>query len=267
MTAITPSPAVPFLGNPPQASGAPVPASGASFADTLVTLIDRALLEQPRQPSGRFAAGTMPASVERFNEHGFFEDRAATARHDPALASEQDQPGVPQPQVPPPGALPMLASDPSRAPEPPSGTQPGSGASSGLASDPALDGQLTIGGSSAAAMPSSGTAVGGVPSLASSTSPFPRLNAAGVLAEDTALSGGPPRIAVRDQASAASRVKVSIDHGDAGVAVTVVADGEPEADASLMHEAVAQLLARHGLVLSELRVSRSSGAAGQDRKD
>lgn len=267
MTAIAPGPAASFAGASPQISAAPGPASGASFADTLVTLVDRALVEQSGRPPARFAAGTMRCSVERFNERGFFEDRAATARHDPALASEQDQPGVPQPQVPPSGALPVLASDPSRAPVLSSGRQSGSGASSGLASDPALDGQLTIGGSSAAAMPPSGAAVGGVPSLAWSPSPFPRLNSAGVLAEDTALSGGPPRIAVRDQASAASRVKVSIDHGDAGVAVMVVADGEPEADASLMHEAVAQLLARHGLVLSELRVSRSSGAAGQDRKD
>lgn len=267
MTAIAPGTAASFAGASPQAFAAPGPASGASFADTLVTLLDRALLEQPGQPPARFAAGTMPASVERFNEHGFFEDRAATARHDPALASEQDQPGVPQPQVPPPGALPVLASDPSQAPVLSPEPQSGSGAPSGLASNPALDGQLAIGGSSAAAMPPSGAAVGGVPSLASSPSPVPRPSAAGLLAEDTATPGGPPRFAVRDQASAASRVKVSIDHGDTGVAVTVVADGEPEGDASLMHEAVAQLLARHGLVLSELRVSRSSSAAGQDRKD
>lgn len=267
MTAITPGPAAPFAGTAAQPSGASRSASGASFADTLVTLVDRALVEQSGRPPARFAAGTMRGSVERFNERGFFEDRAATARHDPALASESDQPGVPQPPVPPPGALPVLASDPSRAPEPPSGTQPGSGASSGLASDLVLGEQLAIGGSPAVAPLRPGAAAGGAPGLASSPSPVPRLSAAGVLAEDAASPGGAPRIAVRDQTLAASRVRVSIDHGEAGVAVTVVADGEPEGDAGSMHEAVAQLLARHGLVLSELRVSRSPGAAGQDRKD
>jgi hypothetical protein len=263
MTAISPGAPGPFATAASHASGAPGPASGASFAHTLVTLLDRALAELPDRPPARFAAGTMRGSVERFNERGFFEDRAATARHDPALASESDQPGAPQPPVPPPGVLPVLASDPSRAAESSPGTPPDPVAPSGLASDPVLSGQLTIGGSPAIAPPRPGVAAGGAPSLASS--PIPRLSAAGALAEDTASPSGPPRIAVRDQTLAASRVKVSIDHGEAGVAVTVVADGEPEGDAGSMHEAVAKLLARHGLVLSELRVSRSG--AGQDRKD
>jgi len=265
MTAITPGPAAPFAGIAPQAAATPGPASGASFADRLVTLVDRALVEQPGRPSARFAAGTMRASVEPFNERGFFEDRAATARHDPALASEPGQPGVPPPPLPPPGALPVLASDPSRAPELPSGTPPGPAVPSGLASDPVLSGQLTIGRSAAVAPFRPGATAGGEPPLASS--PIPRPDAAGTLAEDAVSPGGPPRIAVRDQTLAASRVKVSIDHSEAGVAVTVVADGEPEGDAGSMHEAVAKLLARHGLILSELRVSRSPGVAGQDRKD
>jgi hypothetical protein len=130
-----------------------------------------------------------------------------------------------------------------------------------------LSGQLAIGGSPTVAPLLPGAIAGVAPSLASSPSLVPRRGADGALAEEAASPGGPPRIAVRDQALAASRVKVSIDHGEAGVAVTVVADGEPEGDAGPMREAVARLLARHGLILSELRVSRSPGAAGQDRKD
>lgn len=267
MTAITPGPAAPFAGAAKQPSGTSGPAAGVSFADTLVTLLDRALTEQPGQPPARFASGTMRTSVERFDERGFFEDRAATGQGDPLLASDSDQPAAALPPVPPPGALPVLASDPSRPPEPSIGTQPGPVAWSGLASDPALSGQLAIGGSPAAIPLRPGALAGGAPSLSPASSPMPPLRAAEALVEGGASTDGPPRIAVRDQALAASRVKVSIDHGEAGVAVTVVADTEPEGDAGSMHEAVARLLARHGLILSELRVSRSPGAAGQDRKD
>jgi hypothetical protein len=264
MTAILPGAPGPFAAAASHASGTPGPASGASFADTLVTLLDRALVELPDRPPARFAAGTMRGSVERFNERGFFEDRAATAWQDPLLASAPDQAGASQPPAPPPGALPVLASDPSRAPESSLGTGLGPVAPAGLASDPVLSGQLTIGGSPAVAPLRPGAAASGAPSLASS--PFPRLSAAEPV-DGAASPDGPRRAAVREQAPAASRVKVSIDHGEAGVSVTVVADAEPEGDAGSMHEAVAKLLARHGLVLSELRVSRSPGAAGQDRKD
>jgi len=270
MTAIAPGAPAPFAGAAPQASGASGPASGASFADTLVTLLDRALIEQPGGPPARFAAGTMRGSVEQFNARGFFEDRAPTDRRDPLLASEPGQIDVPQPPLPPPGPLPVLASDPSRALEmdPSPGSQPAPVASSLLASDAVLGGQLTIGGASRVAQVRSAAAGEGATLLPLASSPGPRLRAAGSMAAEGAASpDGAPRAAVRDQALAASRVKVSIDHGEAGVAVTVVADAEPEGDAGSMHEAVAKLLARHGLVLSELRVSRSPGAAGQDRKD
>ena len=44
-------------------------------------------------------------------------------------------------------------------------------------------------------------------------------------------------------------------HGD-GVAVSVVSDHWSDDDGDALHHAVARLLARHGLVLSELRVTR-----------
>ncbi len=269
MTAILPGRPGPFAAAASHASGAPGPASGASFAETLVTLLDRALIEQPGRPPARFASGTMRGSVERFNERGFFEDRAPAERRDPLLASESGQPNAPQAASPPLAALHVLASDPSRAPEmdPLPGSQPGTAASSVLASDPVLGDQLPTGGSAPGAPLPPGAAAGRVPVLPSTSSLMPRLRAAAPQVDGSALPDGPPRAAVRDQALAASRFKVSVDHGEAGVAVTVVADAEPEGDAASMHEAVARLLARHGLVLSELRVSRSPGAAGQDRKD
>lgn len=86
--------------------------------------------------------------------------------------------------------------------------------------------------------------------------------------EGSAPQEGPPRTTLRsDPALAASRLKVSLDHTETGVAVSVVADVEPDSDAGAIHEKVAHMLARHGLVLSELRVTRRPGADAQDRKD
>jgi hypothetical protein len=268
MTAIAPGSMPVLAGATPSAGGASAPAAGASFGDTLLTLLGRALVETPGEPRARFAAGTMRSSVEMFNERGFFEDRAPTDPRDSLLASDPDQPGAPQPTFPPLGALPILQSDPSRAPEtaPPPGSQPGAVSPSILASDPAFSGQLAISGSPPVVPLRPGPAGEGAPVL--SSFPAPRLRAPGSIVDGATSADGPPRMADRrDQALATSRVKVSLDHGEAGVAVTVVADGDPEGDAGSMHEAVAHLLARHGLVLSELRVSRSPGPAGQDRKD
>lgn len=268
MTAIAPGSMPVLAGAIPSAGGASAPAAGVSFGDTLLTLLGRALVETPGEPRPRFAAGTMRSSVEMFNERGFFEDRAPTDLRDTLLASDPDQPGTPQQPSPPVGALPVLASDPSLAPGRalPPGSQPGAVPPSVLASDPAFSGQLAISGLPPVAPLRAGPAGEGVPVLSSFAAT--RLGAPGSMVDGATSADGPPRMADRrDQALAASRVKISLDHGEAGVAVTVVADVDPEGDAGSMHEAVAHLLARHGLVLSELRVSRSPGAAGQDRKD
>lgn len=98
---------------------------------------------------------------------------------------------------------------------------------------------------------------------------MPGVGALETMQEGSASPEGPSQAALRRDpaAFAASQVKVSLDHHDAGVAVSVVADIDPDADAGAIHEAVSHLLARHGLVLSDLRVTRRPGAGGQDRKD
>lgn len=279
MTTISPGSIPPLPGAASLAGGSPTTAlpAGASFADTLLTLLDRALVETPGQPDDRFAAGTMRSSVEMFDERGFFEDRAPTDQHQPEspLASDSTAPpGVPPPAFPPAETLSVLQSDPTHVPviAPPPGPPPVAVTTPALASDLAVDGQIAIAGSTPVVPFQPGTAARAMVSGAPlPSSPAPRLRAAGMIVEDPTPQERPPRAALRRDppALAASRVKVTLDHVDNGVAVSVVADVEPDTDtdAGSMHEAVSRMLARHGLTLSELRVTRRPGAAGQDRKD
>lgn len=276
MTAISAGPTPPAVGPMAPANGAPATAaSGGSFADTLLALVDRAIVEAPGAPDDRFASGTMRSAVEAFNQRGFFEDRAATDPRDPAASLASESPGVPEggPQpASPPATLPPLQSDPLAPPldrippvSPPVTLPVGI-----LASDPgAGDRTATAGSSTAGSRPSAvpyGSPGASVP-LASS--PRPRVGALETTLEGSASPEGPGQAALRRDAGAfaTSRVKVSLDHHDAGVAVSVVADLDPDADTGAIHEAVSHLLARHGLVLSDLRVTRRPGGGGQDRKD
>ena len=72
------------------------PSSGQSFAETLLALLDRALVSASETPDDRFAAGTMRPSVEQFDARGFFEDRALADRRNqqlPAMGLSSDAPG------------------------------------------------------------------------------------------------------------------------------------------------------------------------------
>ncbi len=272
MTAISANHLPPAVGPMTPASGTPAAtASGGSFADTLLALLDRAIVEAPGAPEGRFASGTMRSSVEPFNQRGFFEDRAATDPRDPGASLASGPGGVPQPASPP-ATLPTLQSHSLAPPlvrippvSPPVALPVGI-----LASDPgAGDGTEAAGSSAAGSRPS--PAAYGPPgaSIPLASLAMPGVGALETTLEASASPEGPSQAALRRDpaALAASSVKVSLDHHDAGVAVSVVADIDPDDDPGAIHEAVSHLLARHGLVLSDLRVTRRPGAGGQDRKD
>lgn len=276
MTTISPSPIPPFPGAASLAVGSPTTEwpAGVSFADTLLAVLDRALVETPGQKEDRFAEGTMRSSVEMFNERGFFEDRAPTEQHEPEspLASDSiEMPGVPPPTFPPGEALPLLQSDPTHIPVivPPEVSPPVAVTTPTLASELAVDGQVAIAGPTPVSLQPGTTGRAVVSATPPPASLAPSLRAAGMIIEDPASQERAPRASLRRDppALAASRVTVSLDHNDNGVAVSVVADVEPDSDAGAMHDAVSHMLARHGLVLSELRVTRRPGADGQDRKD
>jgi hypothetical protein len=276
MTTISFGPIQPFQGAAALADGSPMASSsaGASFADTLLALLDRALVETPGQPEDRFAGGTMKSSVEVFDEHGFFEDRAPTDRQEPESPLASGPAAAPVSQLPFRAAsalfpLQSASTNPpvTVTPEPPLqvGRAPGV-----LASDLAVDSQVSI----ADGLPVAPLEPGASEKILASAAPVsslpaPRLRATGMMVENpTAQERLPQSSLGRNPATlAASRVRVSLDHCDAGVAVSVVADIGPDGDAGSMHDAVSHLLARHGLVLSELRVTRRPGADGQDRKD
>ena len=234
----------------------------------------------------------MRCSVERFDERGFFEDRAVADPHeaDALLASvPTTAPGVPQPPFPPAGSLSQLQSDPASIPDEPQSalplaeslrllqsdpmapsvehippaSPPAVIAVRGLASDSADANQATIAGSTPITSLRSHVTGPLAPLLIS------RPSKAVTTGDGSTSQGGAFRAAFRGDppALASSHLKVSLDHTDTGVAVSVVADVEPDNDADAIREAVAHMLARHGLVLSELRLTRRPGAEGQDRKD
>jgi len=272
MTAISANPMPPTVEPLSSATGSPAGTASGSFADTLLAVLDRAIADTPGALADRFASGTMRSSVERFNERGFFEDRLASDPRDsgPSLASGSGAvPGVPQPTSPP-VLHPLLQSDP-LAPPPvrlPPASPPVALPIGVLASDPGTGEPLTAAGSHASGSRPpvlANSQTGTIVPLAS----MPGGRLAGAIIDAPALPEGPARAALhRDPAAlAASRVKVSLDHREAGVAVSVVADIDSDADAGAIHEAVSHLLARHGLVLSDLRVTRRPGAGSQDRKD
>ena len=152
MTAISANPMPPAA--EPVSSGSGAPASGAaggSFADTLLAVLDRAIADTPGASADRFASGTMRSSVERFNERGFFEDRA-TSDPGASLASGSGAApgGVPQPASPT-AMHPLLQSDPLAPPlvQIPPASPPVALPVGMLVSDPGASDQLAAAGSRA----------------------------------------------------------------------------------------------------------------------
>jgi len=234
----------------------------APFDQTLVDLLDQQL-------SGRggdqrpFGNGTMPSTVNAFNAYGFFDGSAPLSPlGGPAvlpktvLASEAPELGDRPPPDGPPSGVPLLASEmPVTIPSPlPGSIDPIGTLSARLAS--ALPPAQTP------SSPATGQAEGAPPSI----KPALRSESAAT-AERAAPSAGPPGAASgrSSDKTDGARMSVGMDLHHDGVTVSVVSDHWSGDDADALHMAVARLLARHGLVLSELRVTRR-GTAGNLRE-
>jgi len=223
---------IPHLSPERDAGGAGTNA-GPSFADALVGLLDHALDQ-----------GRDRGSVEMFNEHGFFARNAAAGPRDPALVASDPSPVA---------AFPVVSVRPIETPAVAAETLLADNSIGSVATGP-------IGARLAAGPDAMATPAVMATGETATRAPF-------------ATAMGRPRIAdpakpapasgIRPKASApeaASRLKVAIDHGAGGVSVSVTTDAEDAVDDAGVRDAVSRMLARHGLVLSELRVNRRAGA-------
>ncbi|HEX4695794.1 hypothetical protein [Sphingomonas sp.] len=235
-------------------------AGGPSFADMLASVLDRALTGGDGGSDDRLPGSTMRSSVEMFDQHGFF---AGVAPPVPGTADAPDRPrlvsDLPRSQpVSSPIQLPITAISPSGA------AAVTEQETSSIASAALPERSAAESASAAPAVVAARSEPGAIEATAVPVplavsrgrlpgSPKPTLPAAGRTAPN------------RPASEAASRVKVAIDRTDAGVAVSVTADAGATIDHGAVHEAVAQMLARHGLVLSELRVNRRGGPDAQGK--
>jgi hypothetical protein len=231
----------------------------APFDKTLLGLLDQQLSQRggDQRP---FASGTMPPTVSAFNAFGFFAGSAPLGPlGDPAvmpntvLASEAPELGDPPPPAGPPSAsFPLLASEmPVTAlPSPQIGS-----------ADPIRALAIRLA-SSLPPVSTSSPAAAGQPSEAPPSIRLALQSGPVATAQRAASPAEPPRAAATrspDHTDGA-RMSVGMDIRGDGVAVSVVSDHWSEDDGDALHAAVARLLARHGLVLSELRVTRRGTA-------
>lgn len=230
----------------------------APFDQTLLDLLDQQLSQRggDQRP---FANGTMSSTVNAFNAYGFFDGSAPLSPlGGPAvlpktvLASEAPGLGDPPPPDGPPSRFPLLASEmPVTIPPPQSGSiDPVGTLSARLAS--------ALPPAQAPSSPVTGHAEGVPPPTKSALRSEPAATANRVV-----RPAGPPRAASgrSSDKTDGARISVGMDLRHDGVAVSVVSDHWSGDDGDALHTAVARLLARHGLVLSELRVTRR-GTAG-----
>lgn len=255
----SPPATVPLLGKAAKPAD-PASSDGLPFGKTLLDLLDRQLSERDGDQRP-FASGTMPSTVTVFNAHGFFNGSApllpvggpAVMSKETLASGEQDSGDRPSPEEPSPPTLPLLASElPVTAISPiqSDGADPDGGLSSRLA------GTLA---------PMSSPPSSAPEGQASEMPPWikPALRSASVATRER-IAG--PMVPARATATPPSdkaggaRMSVGIDMSGDGVAVSVVSDHWSDDDADALHPAVARLLARHGLVLSELRVTRRGTA-------
>ena len=219
--------------------------AGESFGDTLLAMLDRALMTPvDDQPSATLPGGTMRSNVEVFNEHGFF-DRNATI-----VASALPPVDAPTAMVPPPIAPPAALAGTVTHAAPTAADAPGSLSASHASDFPVpLDTHQPL--ASARPRPLIRPARAG--------SVIVRPLTASIAGLDDGEATQVAHAAAKRAAAApqsASRLRVTLDHGEAGVAVSVTTDVDQADDHSGIRDAVSQMLARHGLVLSELRVTR-----------
>jgi hypothetical protein len=239
----------------PKTPEPPVSGSGARFAGALLDLLDRAL---DGRADRSFGSGTMPRSVDTFGARGFFDGSTPPASNgavseeggDQAEASEDDSADVTTT-----GGVSLSPMSPLIA----AGLHEGGPAivaaadmvpSAESLSGTAVEIAAGVPPTSEQALPASGMML--PPAFRLDDGPVPGL-------ASTAGSSG-SRLA---NAAARTAMKVTLDRDETGVAVTVTADSAiPEGDEAL-HGAVARLLARHGLVLSELKVTRRPVPGGR----
>lgn len=215
------------------------PRGGPRFADLL---LGRALSGDGHP----FGSGTMRSNVEAFGAHGFFDGSVPVAGSTEAVPQAEARPTADD-------CDPRAAADGGETgpiiPEPTrSGSGPAPGRSPGCAPPPA-DAERS-------------PAFVAVPQEIQPSVPEPF--AAAAVATDGEMEPVPPArpVAPRARATqAAATLKVSLAADGAGAAVSVLGDVRE----TRLHQAVSRLLARHGLVLRGLRVTRIPSAAGRQQ--
>lgn len=232
-----------------------------SFADGLLDWAgrDRASANDDQRP---FGGGTMRSTVEAFDAQGLLDGTAPVSAGAAAHGATDGEQG--QPALTPPPVLPIFPAEPTTHMGPTTPVAAGMGAKDasapvdaptgvGLrASDPPL---------AAAATP---LPAGAPPALLPASLPAQSSRPAVTAKAASPARPLPPRVPAD---RAASTLKVALDIGDNGVAVSVIGDPLDASESPALYHAVARLLARHGLVLSELRVARRPWAGGRQQEE
>ncbi|WP_375397074.1 hypothetical protein [uncultured Sphingomonas sp.] len=252
MTAISTSPApgcADLTGRQTDLAGAG--AGDVSFTHALIAILDRAI---GRRGDGAWGDPGADRRAEMFNEHGFFTalgqgtplpcvTTAASPSGQDASAGEDLVQAAGVGNVAPPAATP--ATNDAVPPRSPCGVLIDGGSSEPTAYRPARAGPLTR-----------------LAAIAATPVPIARVASSGDPVEPASEAAATRRPA--PERSAASGLRVALNTTDAGVAIAVAGGEIPDGEREVLREAVAQVLARHGLVLSELRVSEANAGARQD---
>lgn len=266
MTAIAPAP--PHVKPPASVDSSPRAENGpcgGSFAGALSSLLDRA----PGEDVPLFQLGTVGGkAVERFDADGFLqgdvERPAGGAMSLPATARPTGYDGDPAPDDD--------ADAPARCPAMPAGGGPTTApvARDAEAIEPAaVTAPWRMSAATPSPFPSVATTAVHDHSLAigaaAATTPL-ALRPSRPAAPGPVSSAAPRAVRTATPAAAASPILLGLDRDGTTVSVAVTAAIDPQDDAEGLREAVVRTLARHGLVLGELKINRRAGGNAFDER-
>lgn len=250
------------------AIGMPEAQDARSFADTLLEMIGRefASAKDEQHP---FGGGTMRPTVEIFDARGFFDgsvpmSAGSTAPGGVTMIPAAAVSSTGDPAIDPAGCPPAISSSAvmaSQAPRPiADGRRPDIGMDD-VPSPRSFPSAMQVDANALAAVAEPASE----PPLQVAYPPAPprRAGPAGDIVDTTPPARPFARRVTNERC--ASTLKVALDIGEAGVAVSVIGDHLGTGEETALHHGVAHLLARHGLVLSELRVMRRPSADGQQQ--